>query len=482
MMTSIYIIISILVLILCYLRWKFTYWQRRGVKQVTEQFIFSKKSLGESILIRYKEGKAMKVKYLGAYLFHVPSLLPIDPGLIKDIMIRDFAYFQGHGTYHEPRDILTMNLFSLEGENWRHLRAKLTPTFTSGKMKMMFETLVEKTGGLEKVVGMYADSGKSCAIKDILGRFTTDIIGSCAFGIECNSLEDPETEFRVFGKKVFRFNALNFVNILVFPAWFLGSIGFKFNGHDVTDFFTKVVCDTISHREKNEVARNDFMHLLLELKNKDRSVTVNEIIAQCFVFFLAGFETSSTAMTFALFCLSQNQTVQQKLRDEINEVLQKHDGNISYEAVKEMKYLDMVVNETLRIYPPLPGIPRVCSKDYRIPGTDLVIEKGTRLQIPVWGLHMDPDYYPNPEVFNPENFNEENKAKRHEFTFLPFGEGPRMCIGLRFGLMQTKVGLISLIKNFRFTLNEKTKTPVEMERGSIVLSVKGDVWLDVQRI
>ncbi|XP_076273998.1 cytochrome P450 6a2-like [Rhynchophorus ferrugineus] len=102
-----------------------------------------------------------------------------------------------------------------------------------------------------------------------------DVIGSCALGIECNSLEDPETDFQVFGKKVFQLKVLNVISILVFPAWLLGRIGFKFHGRDVAIFFSKVVSDTISHREKSYVSRNDFKHLLLQLKNKDRSVTVN---------------------------------------------------------------------------------------------------------------------------------------------------------------------------------------------------------------
>lgn len=75
------------------------------------------------------------------------------------------------------------------------------------------------------------------------------------------------------------------------------------------------------------------------------------------------------------------------------------------------------------------SLPRLCNKKYEVPGTGVIIEKGTKVQIPVWGIHMDPEYYPEPEKFNPENFSPENKCKRPEMTFLPFGEGPRMCIG-----------------------------------------------------
>lgn len=87
------------------------------------------------------------------------------------------------------------------------------------------------------------------------------------------------------------------------------------------------------------------------------------------------------------------------------------------------------ISESLRRYPAVPILPRKCTKDYPVPGTNLVIKKKTSVHIPVLGIQMDPDYYPDPEVFDPDRFTPENKAKRPEFTFLPFGEGPRMCIG-----------------------------------------------------
>lgn len=86
--------------------------------------------------------------------------------------------------------------------------------------------------------------------------------------------------------------------------------------------------------------------------------------------------------------------------------------------------------ETLRKHPPFPAVPRVCNKTYKIPGTEIVIEPGIMVHIPVQSVHRDPDYYPDPDKFDPERFNDENKALRKPFTFLAFGEGPRICIGI----------------------------------------------------
>ncbi|XP_076273984.1 putative cytochrome P450 6a20 [Rhynchophorus ferrugineus] len=486
------VIFAVLVGVLWYLKRANQYWKRQGIYQAEPELFFGNsrpvvlqgKPYCYALLERYQQFKKAKLRYGGIYLFTIPTLVVIDPALIKQMLLKDFNHFMNRGLYHTPKDVLSMNLVNIEDELWRTLRTKLTPTFTSGKMKMMFETLLEKTVGLERSFGEYADSKEVCPIRDILARFTTDIIGSCAFGIECNSLENPDNVFRQFGKRVFEHSKWKVVLVSLIPWWLLGMLNYKEDGVEVANFFSNLVKDTISYREKTGMERKDFMHLLLELKNNasGQILTENEIIAQCYIFFLAGFETSSTTLTFALSELAQHQDIQSKLRDEIETTLAQHGGKLTYEAVMKMTYLEKVINETLRRYPPVPLTQRVATSKYHIPGTNHVLDKGVVVQIPIWGLHMDPEYYPNPEVFNPEHFSEENKASRPDFTFLPFGEGPRMCIGLRFGKLQTKVGLISLIRKYNFTLNEKTKIPLEMAPSEIVMALKDDVWVNVRRI
>lgn len=138
--------------------------------------------------------------------------------------------------------------------------------------------------------------------------------------------------------------------------------------------------------------------------------------------------------------------------------------------------------ETLRKYPPLPIMFRVCTQDYAIPDSHVVLKKGQKVAVSILGMHRDPDYFPDPDVFDPERFSPENKDKMVPYSYLPFGEGPRICIGMRFGMMQTKVALTILLKHFLFTLNSKTKLPVTMDSSSFILSVKGDVWLNLKRV
>ncbi|KAK9745080.1 Cytochrome P450 [Popillia japonica] len=139
--------------------------------------------------------------------------------------------------------------------------------------------------------------------------------------------------------------------------------------------------------------------MFIEIQEKAKSegtegLTLNEIAAQAFVFFLAGFETSSTTMTFCLHELAFNQEIQDKLRKEVNNAFKKTNGELTYDAIMGMKYMDMVLEETLRKYPPVPMLNRLCSSDYRIPDTDIVLPKDTKVFISSLGIQRDEEYYP----------------------------------------------------------------------------------------
>ncbi|XP_018571700.1 probable cytochrome P450 6a20 [Anoplophora glabripennis] len=492
-----------------FVKWRYKYWQRKGVPYIEPELYYGNVrkmikreiSFGEQFKEIYDELKSRGVKHGGAFALFTPLYMPIDPGIIKCILQSDFKHFMNHGVFvNEENDPLTGHLFNLEGQKWRRMRTKLTPTFTSGKMKMMFHTFLACTEDLEGVLNDHAIIQDAVNIKDITSRFTNDVIVSCAFGMDCNSLKNPNNEFLKFGQNIFNSGILGRIKqliVMLVPRQVLIKIGFKQTSSATESFFMKVIKDIVTYRESNNIVRKDVMSLLIQMKNKgsmsdedvvkeneekDSLLTMNELTAQCLVFYLAGFETSATTMTFALYELALNQNIQDKLREEICSVLKKHNGNITYEAVSEMTYLDKVLNETLRKHPPVPGTIRVCNENFTIPGTNVVIKAGTKVHIPIYGIQNDPEYYPDPDTFDPERFSPENKENRPAFTYLPFGEGPRICIGLRFGLMQSKVGILKIIQNFMVTLNEKTANPMRLDTRAFILGVRGGVWLNVARI
>ncbi|XP_053673736.1 cytochrome P450 6a8-like [Anopheles nili] len=475
---------------------KLQYWADRNVPHSKPEFLFGNVRevnkiyhIGERFQQLYSELKG-KHPFGGIYMFIKPVALVTDLELLKSVFVRDFQFFHNRGTYYNERDDpLSAHLFNIEGQKWRTLRSSLSPTFTSGKMKMMFPTVVAASKQFNDFMEDTIREQPEVELKDLLARYTTDVIGMCAFGIECNSMRDPDAEFRVMGKKIFQ-RPRGKVKLLLMNA--LPSVARMFGitviAPEVSDFFMNVVRDTIKYRVENNVQKNDFMDILIrmrsdkETKSDDGTLTFNEIAAQAFVFFLAGFETSSSLMAFTLYELALNPEIQQKARQCVKEVLERHNGEMTYEAAMEMHYLERVLKECLRKYPPISVHFRIATQDYLVPGTNTVLEAGTSVMVPVLGIHHDPEYFPDPNRFDPERFTPEEEAKRHPYAWTPFGEGPRICVGLRFGMMQTRIGLARLIASFQFSTCSKTLVPMKFDIKNAILSPRGGMWLKVEKV
>lgn len=178
-------------------------------------------------------------------------------------------------------------------------------------------------------------SSQELELKELLSQFTTDVIGNVAFGIECNSMKDPQSEFRRIGRKIFEPNAKKFLKDLfigMFPN-VSRKLRLRTTLPEVTDFFLKLLNDTVQYRLENEVQRNDFLSLLIQIMNTGKlegdntdlgKMTFNELAAQVFLFFIAGFETSSSTMTFTFYELALNPDIQERAREEVRDAMQRH--------------------------------------------------------------------------------------------------------------------------------------------------------------
>jgi len=475
-----------------YFKHAFGYFARRNVPYAEPSIPFgnmtplwkAKQPFTLQICDDYFRMKSEGHKHYGWFTMLTPVYVPIDVDIIKNIMSKDFMHFRNRGTFYNERDDpLSAHLFAIEDERWKNLRVKLSPTFTTGKMKMMFQTMIDCAGPMNAHIDKIFASAKPLDVKETVARFTTDIIGSCAFGLECNSFADEDPEFRHFGRRVFNRTFWESMNDLVcFNMPNLAKrLRLTVTSKDVHEFFMRVVSETVKYRETSNVSRKDFIQMLVELK-KENVLDINEIAAQSFVFFLAGFETSSTLMNYAFFELAKDKVCQEKLREEILTVLKKYDGEICYDSIMEMKYLQQVIDETLRLYPPVPIINRQCNEDYKLPNMDFTIEKGQTIMIPAYSLHHDEEYYPDPERFDPERFAPENKDRLVPYTFLPFGEGPRICIGLRFGYLQAKVGMVYLLKKYRIGLAEGVPHKLSFDPKGFILTNVENVMLTLEKI
>ncbi|EFA04605.1 cytochrome P450 6a2 [Tribolium castaneum] len=484
-------IISLLFAYYLYYRYCFTYWKKRGAPQLTPTFPVGDLSTAawgkESVYLRlqtlYHKFKDAGHKFGGIYFLNGPIYFPVHPDLIKRLLVTDFEHFVDRGMYIDEEKLpLTAHIFSMKGEQWKNVRMKFTPTFTSGKMKSMYNILVQVSQHLIKTLDPVAEQGLEVDIKELLMRYTTDIIGSTAFGVDCNSLDNPNTEFN-------RMVAMIFNN----PSWKLYKMALEEGlqnpgniikiAHDnkvVQKYFNDLVRDTIEYRDKNNIVRDDFMNILMQMRST--GMEFKEIVAQAFLFFTAGFETSSSTMSNCIHELAHNQEIQDKLREEIHENLGRESSKYTYDDVLALPYLDKCVKETLRKYPPVAMLNRICVKPYKIPDTETVVEVNTPVIVSVLGLHRDPEYFPEPLEFDPERFSNSNKIA--PFTYLPFGDGPRNCIGLRFGLMQTKLGLATLLNDFKFYPSPKSPRhlAVDPSTTTLVFSVLNGVHTKIVKV
>ncbi|XP_046668199.1 probable cytochrome P450 6a14 isoform X2 [Homalodisca vitripennis] len=452
----------------------------------------------------YTEYKEQNLRYVGSISVSERNLILIDLDLCKNVLTKDFQHFMARDLSPTTHEYISKHLFSLEGQEWKDMRIKLTPTFTSGKMKNMFLLMRRCADQLRDHIDKVVLQKGEFEVKDLIARFTTDIIATCAFGLEVNSIENRETEFYKVGLRMFAPKLIMILKLLMHRC--LPGIAkfLKLNITDPsdTDFLSRIVKDTVEYRMKNNVVRNDFVDLLMQVKDKNpqepydntdnteitgrsnlgavnqehhgakEQLTLEQMTAQAFVFILAGFETAASTTSFCLYELAKSPTVQERLRQEIDEVLANYDNKITYQALQDMTYMDQVINETLRRYASLPFLTRVCTDSYQFPDTDLIIDKGVRIIIPTYAIHHDPDIYPDPYKFDPDRFSEVNFKGRHQYAFLPFGEGPRNCIGMRFGRLQVKMGLVAILSKYRLSPAPDTPSRLQLNPFSVFTTPK----------
>ncbi len=209
----------------------------------------------------------------------------------------------------------------------------------------------------------------------------------------------------------------------------------------------------------------------LKINVVNKQLTEDEILAQAWLFFVAGYETTATTLTFCSYELALNPECQEKLCEELKSAMDSN-GEINYETLAKLPYLDSVISETLRLYPPVLRLEREAMTDYKLGNTGITLLKGQLVEIPVFAIHHSEEYYPNPERFFPERFMPENRDQIIPYTYIPFGAGPRNCIGMRFALMEAKLCLAHIVRRFRFVRSAKTAVPLQFKTVTRLCSAK----------
>uniref|UniRef100_A0A8D2IXJ8 Uncharacterized protein n=1 Tax=Varanus komodoensis TaxID=61221 RepID=A0A8D2IXJ8_VARKO len=402
-----------------------------------------------------------------------PVMAILDLAIIKTLLVKEFyTHFTNRRDFGLNGDLDTSVVIAKD-EQWKRIRTILSPCFTSGRLKEMFPIFSHYGKMLAKHVEKKVESGEPIDMKDIFGAYSMDVITSTSFSIEVDSINNPNDPFIAHIKKLLKFSILNpmIILIVVFPFLtpLMNKLIFSLVPPTFINFFIDVVKKIKKDRQKNDhTNRVDFLQLMVDSQisgditdktNSYKALTDKEIVTQAIVFIFGGYESSSTTLSFLSYSLALHPDVQQKLHEEVDKVLP-NQACPTYDAILQMEYLDMVVNETLRLYPPGGRLERVCKNTVEING--VTIPEGTVTVIPTYVLHRSPEYWPEPEEFRPERFSKENRESMDPYIFMPFGAGPRNCIGMRFALLVMKAVVVVLLQNFSFRTCKETVIPMEL--------------------
>ena len=391
-------------------------------------------------------------------------------------------------------------LSNARDEQWKRLRSVVTPTFSTGSIRRMKPRIDDIIGKLLKNFESTLKEGSSVDVKRLYGAFTMDTIIQVAFGAQVDSLADPNNPIILNARKVFSKDfgyktMAEMMIIFVFPK-VAKLFGIRFQKEPINffqDFSKKII-----KKKKDDLQNNkgwgkasSFLELVLEaeaeherqLMNSNSEVekedefgfsvakkymTTQEMVAQCVLFFLAGYDTTATTITLATYLLALHPEEQDKLYQEIvtisDKLMSENPGKdlidlITLDSLNRFEYLNGVICETLRLYAPATATERSSSRDVVLENSDksirINVKKGDIIHIPIYSMHRDPEQFPDPETFRPERFISDPSF--HKYSYLPFGSGPRNCVAKSLALLEAKLALLHSVRNYRFSRCPQTK-------------------------
>lgn len=481
-------------------------------------------------LVKYKEWLEKYGDIVGFYNGGHPFLIVKDPALIKKIQIKDFNNFTSRGIssgFARSHPINKQSLVNAEGDRWKKMRSLITPAFTTRNMKKMVSLMDDASNELLDVIEALRSKHKAIEFRELFQRLTADVIIRSAFGLKSNLQRKGRTNSStesLFQESLntiqqFRRAWINFFTAC-FPelTWLWRIIISYSSGHTKTaadQAFDEVAPIVKFRRGNREKDRSDLLQLMLNAEVEDGApvnvhsltasddadgacqedqpvkandsgkkhvLTNTEIMANGFTFFIAGFETTGTALAFTSYLLAKHQDIQDHLREEVLAVL-KRDGAFSYDNVLNIKYMDQVISESLRFFSPVVGFTtRRCARDYVHNG--ITIPAGTSIVIPNHHMSHDPAFWKTPDNFDPERFSPENKHQVDPVVYQPFGRGPRNCVGMRFAQLEMKLTLAKLMAKYKLSLDDRHIKEKELKlESTFILAYPPDgVWLKVERV
>ncbi|XP_061396403.1 probable cytochrome P450 317a1 [Musca vetustissima] len=487
---AIFLILTLIVVAIVYIRdyWHFVgvpHDQPRSLREVIKTFskygtTTQVKDQNEYFKKLYKKFKGSG-PFVGFYHLFEPRVMVLSPELMQQILVKNFSNFNDRGHYHNRKsDPLSADLYSTSGDQWKEMRLKLEPVFQKAYMFHFFESIreeCEKTFLLfelarQEYQKISPQSDVAFDVKPFMHRYVLGNIAKCVFGLNKSMQQKyPLEEFDAmtqFGLHTHRHGG--FLNSIMDrnPTLFR-SFNFATTKVKVHTYFMTLLNDVILHRSKAENRTDDYLQLLIDLMNQEfnthetevhnegiglKEHLVNELAAHAFTFLRAGLEPTEDTLSYVLYELARDPVMQQRVREEVAKAYEQNGENFTYEGIQSLKFMGQFISETIRLHPVVPYIMRRTLNDYLVQkDSNFLIRKDINIVIPLNAMHNDPEYYPQPHIFNPDRFAGETNRQRQSCVWLGFGEGPRNCLGLHFAQLQMRTLLAILLMRYEFFLD-----------------------------
>uniref|UniRef100_UPI003B5B09D0 cytochrome P450 4C1-like n=1 Tax=Leptopilina heterotoma TaxID=63436 RepID=UPI003B5B09D0 len=390
-----------------------------------------------------------------------------------EVLLSSMKHIEKSKDYDFLHPWLKTGLLTSTGKKWQHRRKMLTPAFHFSVLKEFLDIFDEHSKILVENLKTEGDESVQ-DIVPIFTKYTLNTICETAMGTSLHDTDSQDDTYR---------NALkHLVEILYYRAfrpwlatdWIfnLFSKGEIFNQYLMTlhKFSTKIINE---RKEFHEQTDNQHLKSIISAESetsvyddgiksrKKRMAMLDHLIAaqkfgdqidddgireEVDTFIFEGHDTTSMGMTFVLLMMAEHKEIQDRVREEIDMLLNETNDKISTAEVQQLTYLEQCIKETLRLYPSVPLISRQLSTDLQL--KNHLIPAGCSTDLHIFDLHRDPNFWPDPEKFDPERFSPERSQKRHPYSFIPFSAGPRNCIGQKFAMLELKTFTAHILNNF----------------------------------
>ncbi|CAJ0926568.1 unnamed protein product, partial [Mesorhabditis belari] len=482
-----------------YLIWAFqraNYWRNRGV--TGPSFIiglgnfFELTDRNRPWMARLPEFTKKFGKIWGYQEGLYPVMVVADLELTQELLHKRFEDFQqrkGNHLLKSNPDAARVHLAEAWGQRWKRLRTIVTPQFSNNSLKRILPIINDSSRHLTAHIGKNLNKNEHINIHRYYQEYTMDVIARVAMGVKESRQWDseyPEILRAIFDRNLrepFFLLAcmMPFMKSILTPTFKWLSNVLKMPASRLFQQIEMAVEERKRLRNEGIVTNDDFIDLFLDAEaeidhktegafdRKDvhvnRKLTTDEVIAQCFVFLIAGFDTTANTLAYVSHFLTKNKDVQDRLREEIDQICTTEE--ITYEQLNELKYMDCVTKEGLRLHPLATiAVSRVAERDCEFAGAQ--IEKGTIIQVDAYTLQKSKEIWgEDAEDFVPERWM--NATKEQHQAYLPFGGGPRMCVGNRLAYTEEKMALAQLLRKYELVHAEKPQETLDL-RGAITIS------------